>query len=991
MSTSSSDRSIPPVTPARQRFNLDDSSSSDEDHYVDARDGLPSRQLARQSTPQQPPDWMMPLVPMATPALERFTLESSSSSSAPSDQSHQTPDSPGRHFGEFTTEPMQMSPSEEMPKPQPSGPVLAFHVEIEFLIRLDKPLLLGIEEEVTRVMDSPDSFLAFNPHPSLRDTDAVSHVANNIIVRMARFLNDNSMPSISSPEELDPTFNRNVRARYGPDVWVVRTPVKPLEVRPNSTIDDELFTGVAIRSPLFSDMRLSECTPSVKHLAQVLKKAYTVGVNASTRLRIDVKPDHDDSFDLAYVKRLVRFLWAASPLLDELHPPHCGPGSPVTPGLAWTKAFHPEGFLGFDQLRCRKVEAPDLFDAGAAVPVSVGLLEEPTMPSGRSSPWYTLQLVKVEQARTMEELVEKLGVVPGRENGKVVDAPPGAYRFEPLLGEGAVQFAQHAGTMDSMAITHWVRVCLALVSICHPSRIEDFHRIIRRLTPASTDFVHRQLLRLGAPVSLENDQEAVGPLTIDELLRQLDCNYPAAYYRIRGRYPQSPDVAHLGRRRAINLGPLLRSTPTSPQYTFGVELEFYLPYNRGSQFSDPSPGDMRWFDNNSIFGDSRETVRRIFTDGDFFATNDRNHQAHSTHYDHMRAKAGGFLLESGISPQYQAWCVKTDGSLTSGRVPGYTGEVGMEIAGPLGCANRQGYSDFVRGVCHLRNHVRTMIGNCCGLHVHVSTHNGRWTDLTVKRVVSLCWFIEPVIIAMLPPTRLFNYYFQPIHVKSVAAGDEADKPPVTETQRDGELEAHVPMDDLDERVRAAMWRIWVACSQFSHLQGAVSDSGNRCSLSVHNLSQHTSQDGRTHITGTVEFRHHDGCLDPERIVRWTRFCVAMVRMAEHAPAREILEFLRSLAPLQDFRTSSRDAAMRHIRPVMTTLGLPEEDIEFWLGRCKSFEPFVNLGPLELHDQVVSSYETNKDGSPVLVCRDYVPPVLAEEAHRIEALLGRIPE
>ncbi|ROT41138.1 hypothetical protein SODALDRAFT_376847 [Sodiomyces alkalinus F11] len=1023
VSMSDSDDYVTPVTPAKQRFRLDDSSDSDENqnpHYqqhLDDRAGLPSgpalfggqgsfpeqhlpsEESTMYSSFEQPRE---ETIPPLTPVFQRFKLKDSDSDADP------TLDPPGRHLGEFTTEPMQISPSEEMPKPQASPPTLAFHVEIEFLLKLDEHLLKGIEEEKTGVMDNPDSYVAFNPHPSLRGTNAFDRVTNNILVRIARHLHANDIPSVSSSEELDREFSRDIEGQFGPGLWVVRTPVKPLEVRPEATIDHDRFTGVAVRSPLFNATAFSVFIESVRKLVRIIKETYTVGVNASTRLRVDVKPGGgDDKFDVAYLKRLVRFLWAASPLLDELHPPHCGPGSPVTPGLACTRAFYPEGFLGLDQLQYKKIEVPDLFDAGAAVPMSVKMLEEPSMPSGRFSSWYVLQLLKLEAPRTLPELVEKLGVVRGRANGGLVDMPPGAYHFDPLLHEGSIQFAQHAGTMDVNAITQWVRVCLALASIGHSSRVEHFHGILRRLIPANAD-VHRELLGVGplvspAPAAPAAPGNGVGPLTVYELLRQLVSRNTAAYYETRGRYPQSPEVARLGRRRAVNLGALLKSTPASPQYTFGVELEFFLPYGKNDEtlplpygvFKDPSPEDKRWFERNYVLNETRDSVCEILTKGGFFATNIWSHVTGSKRYETMRAKAGGFLLEPGIRPHFQAWCVQSDGSLMVGPVPGYSGEVGMEIAGPLGCANRTGYRDFVRGVCYLRNNIRTMIGNECGLHVHVSTHNGRWTYRTVKRVISLCWFIEPVMAAMLPPTRFHNQYFQPIHRNSRAALD--DDPPVAETQRDRELEAHVPMDGLDEKLRAAMWRIWVSSTQLNQLESAISDHLYcRCSLSVSSIRRKPGQDGRVDLTGTIEFRHKDGCLDPERIVRWSRFCVAMVRKAEVAPAREIRELLRTLAPLQGRERWDRRASTEFIPVVMGALGLPDEDTDFWWRRSRLFAPLDIENPTEteriaLSSRVVSTAESRKERKPILVNRDFIPPVSAEEYERLEALLASIPE
>lgn len=199
-----------------------------------------------------------------------------------------------------------------------------------------------------------------------------------------------------------------------------------------------------------------------------------------------------------------------------------------------------------------------------------------------------------------------------------------------------------------------------------------------------------------------------------------------------------------------------------------------------------------------------------------------------------RTRAEEVLIAAGInaSSAYShnaranagAWVVKPDGSLRNDKGTGT-----CEVVSPI-LTGREGFAQ-IRKVMLALYAAGGRANESCGLHVHLGAE-----DLKVKHLKALALTYmarEREISALLHPRRReggTNTYCRP-------------------------LASIINMRLLREATGRQALR-----SAFASRYTTVN---------MHALAAH----------GTVEFRQHQGCMDPEKAIRWVQLCQAMVRRA----------------------------------------------------------------------------------------------------------------
>lgn len=175
---------------------------------------------------------------------------------------------------------------------------------------------------------------------------------------------------------------------------------------------------------------------------------------------------------------------------------------------------------------------------------------------------------------------------------------------------------------------------------------------------------------------------------------------------------------------------------------------------------------------------------------------------------------------------HRRWKIVTDGSL---RVP--TGYTGLEIVSPPLADGPEGF-ETIGKVCDALRELGATVNRSCGLHVHVSA---RHLSLAAQRKLAVLYADhEDVIDSLVPRSRrgTNNAYTLPVK------GLEFSK--------------------------------IVAAQRAEEIASAIRFGARHVKLNFNAFFRY----------GTVEFRHHSGTVDTEKIAKWVNFCIGMVQAAE---------------------------------------------------------------------------------------------------------------
>lgn len=199
-------------------------------------------------------------------------------------------------------------------------------------------------------------------------------------------------------------------------------------------------------------------------------------------------------------------------------------------------------------------------------------------------------------------------------------------------------------------------------------------------------------------------------------------------------------------------------------------------------------------------------------------------------------------LEAEITARFDssnAWKIKRDGSLFGAHPfelvsPILTGEEGlMELHCAVRIAKAKGAD----------------VNRSCGLHVHVEALD---FDLAaIKRLAKSYANNEDIFDALMPSSRRasMNQYTRSVYG-------------LTHTMTDA------------ERVEAVA-RFFRRVDEATTIQQVANTLGSRyVKLNLLSIAAH----------GTIEFRHHSGTVNPDKIVAWVKFCQAFVEHAHKARA-----------------------------------------------------------------------------------------------------------
>ncbi|KAK7943868.1 uncharacterized protein PG986_012981 [Apiospora aurea] len=197
------------------------------------------------------------------------------------------------------------------------------------------------------------------------------------------------------------------------------------------------------------------------------------------------------------------------------------------------------------------------------------------------------------------------------------------------------------------------------------------------------------------------------------------------------------------------------------------------------------------------------------------------------------------------------------------------GWYGLELVSPANPNTAASHEEmrFVLGVLRQKYGDRMRVNDSCGLHVHVGMGPYAIPVDRLKRIAAFLYAADPLISVLHPPNRQDNEFCRSIRRHAnvtwgMTAADAAAEIAGSSTGGGGGM----PIDGPDGAPAGA------AAGRGPRAAG-VRDRG--CNYNFNNYRVIPEPEGFV----TIEFRQHEGTLDPARIEAWARLCVGLTEWA----------------------------------------------------------------------------------------------------------------
>lgn len=339
---------------------------------------------------------------------------------------------------------------------------------------------------------------------------------------------------------------------------------------------------------------------------------------------------------------------------------------------------------------------------------------------------------------------------------------------------------------------------------------------------------------------------------------------------------------------------------------------------------------------------------------------------------------------------YHAWALEQDGSL--GEYLGWCGYwklTGLELISPVCQDVPEDWERILDVVGGLATKVRVIQSPTCGLHVHVGKGQQILPIHLLRKVFCLMCCVENIVFSLCHPHRRYMLY-------SAALMDCADEIRRHSKHRapHPDLEKYFPDEVKENRLLWVVLReMWVisSLSDFKKYCRKVSLSISHCQgLNAKGQPSEPVEED-VYVKGTVEFRHLEGTVNPDLVLRWGQLAVALFQFADLAKPNDWQKLISTALKCKDSRNYDLDI----LDDFLQQLGLGE-DFPFWESRIKWFSNIKIPGgdnPILAPDNggqpsVNTKFERaiSNEGMEAIrknICqRDRTPPYLAQEQDEI---------
>lgn len=211
------------------------------------------------------------------------------------------------------------------------------------------------------------------------------------------------------------------------------------------------------------------------------------------------------------------------------------------------------------------------------------------------------------------------------------------------------------------------------------------------------------------------------------------------------------------------------------------------------------------------------------------------------------------------------WKITHDGSIHTDHRGGH----GLELVSPA-LSGEAGFAQIAQ-ICGVINRHGFIINKSCGLHVHIDVRRPTALDIeAMKRLALLYVEHESLIDLVLPASRRGSAN---IYCRSIANVNTAELMRCEDTTQIARVLYGNPRLQHSATGRGRRRRYYWGNNE-SHLRYVK--------LNFMSLSKH----------GTVEFRHHSGTIDADKIRNWVVACLRMVDTAQKENSPEAAQEIR---------------------------------------------------------------------------------------------------
>jgi hypothetical protein len=342
--------------------------------------------------------------------------------------------------------------------------------------------------------------------------------------------------------------------------------------------------------------------------------------------------------------------------------------------------------------------------------------------------------------------------------------------------------------------------------------------------------------------------------------------------------------------------------PRSDQlaYTFGVELELVVCELRPG-VNNPAPEDKRQV----TFGDVPDAPFKNNRDRIYYGIWQKLTSAGIKATFKLQAASfsrGNFQRGEALACDYHTW-VAPDGTGTTTPTEGIpgcwfiTGDGSLrgpknrvadgtynywdvEVVTPAFWSVLDAQSQIQTVVEVLTSNFRCMVNTTTGLHCHVGNGSLGFATEELRRFFALVWTWDWAINAAVHPTRRVTDLCNSLFVFFLDS--------MTNQAYDTRCPGILGPRDLFDGIR------WIYSDEFEALVELVTKNSGNSEYKYQAYNIRHSQVGKK----TIEFRGHEGCLDPDRIMNWVKCCIGLVHYARTADAVEFYKFIDSELKLQ---------------------------------------------------------------------------------------------
>jgi len=321
---------------------------------------------------------------------------------------------------------------------------------------------------------------------------------------------------------------------------------------------------------------------------------------------------------------------------------------------------------------------------------------------------------------------------------------------------------------------------------------------------------------------------------------------------------------------------------------FGIEFEFAVAQLHPRR-ADPDPKDPRspylLPDENHLENRTRDHIAKTLNDELASIYGSRLRVLRGT--DSMKkcryAATINQVYRSGIG-EHQVWNVHGDISVEwDPRLDLIYKIHGIEVGSPAFVYNEASIFE-VRKFCEkIRDTYRVNLGRAgSSVHVHVGTSDGDgiFSFKTIQNAMAIVWTFEKQLLELHAEFRHNYSYCTQLSKTNIWITDQARGMKSPESELDGNEFLRCGLNIIEKTKTTA----------------ALVDLFSGSGLTGYNI-MYVDGDISGSVKKTMEFRHHEGCLDPDEIEHWVAVCVGILRFAGFVKTEKLFTWLEKC--LQD--------------------------------------------------------------------------------------------